>query len=105
MLQSLTNNSCQCAGTNNVDLKKADSLGLKVTHVPSYSPHAVAEFTVGLILTTVRKYHKSYNRVREGDFTLTGSSLSSLSNPQSNPLSDRFPQASWASTSTSKQLA
>ena len=86
MLQSLTNNSCQCAGTNNVDLKKADSLGLKVTHVPSYSPHAVAEFTVGLILTTVRKYHKSYNRVREGDFTLTGSPSSLLSIPQSNHL-------------------
>ena len=63
---------CQCAGTNNVDLQKAEFLGLKVTHVPSYSPQAVAEFTVGLILTTVRKYHKAYNRVREGDFTLTG---------------------------------
>jgi D-lactate dehydrogenase len=40
--------------------------------VPSYSPHAVAEFTVGLILTTIRKYHKTFNRVREGNFTLTG---------------------------------
>src|SRR3954467_10824279 len=86
MPQSFTNNSRQCAGTNNVDLKKADSLGLKVTHVPSYSPHAVAEFTVGLILTTVRRYHKSYNRVREGDFTLTGSSPSLIFIPQSNPI-------------------
>jgi len=86
----------------------AHEMGQKLgcgAHLESLRRTAVAEFTVGLILTTVRKYHKSYNRVREGDFTLTGSSLSSLSNPQSNPLSDRFPQASWASTSTSKQLA
>lgn len=64
--------SVQCAGTDNVDLLKAEDLGLKVTHVPSYSPQAVAEFTIGLILTIVRKYHKAYNRVREGDFTLSG---------------------------------
>ncbi|RMZ85903.1 hypothetical protein DV736_g6543, partial [Chaetothyriales sp. CBS 134916] len=61
-----------CAGTNNVDLKKAEALGLKVISVPSYSPHAVAEFTVGLLLTATRKYHKAYNRTREGDFTLNG---------------------------------
>ncbi|RMZ85612.1 hypothetical protein DV737_g541, partial [Chaetothyriales sp. CBS 132003] len=62
----------RCAGTNNVDLNKAEALCLKVTSVPSYSPHAVAEFTVGLLLTATRKYHKAYNRTREGDFTLNG---------------------------------
>jgi len=40
--------------------------------VPSYSPHAVAEFTVGLLLTVVRKYHKAFNRTREGNFSLSG---------------------------------
>jgi D-lactate dehydrogenase len=40
--------------------------------VPSYSPEAVAEFAVGMIMTVVRKYHKAYNRVREGNFLLDG---------------------------------
>lgn len=60
------------AGTNNVDLKKAKELGLKVVSVPAYSPEAIAEFTVGLMLTVIRKYHKSYSRVRDGNFTLSG---------------------------------
>lgn len=45
---------------------------MKWINVPSYSPEAVAEFTVGLMLTTIRKYHKAYNRVREHNFTLSG---------------------------------
>lgn len=45
---------------------------MSVVHVPSYSPHAVAEFTVGLLLTVVRKYHKAFNRTREGNFSLSG---------------------------------
>ncbi|KZV99296.1 hypothetical protein EXIGLDRAFT_725910 [Exidia glandulosa HHB12029] len=60
------------AGTNNVDLKKANELGLKVVSVPAYSPEAVAEFAVGLMLTVIRKYHKAYARVRDSNFTLTG---------------------------------
>ena len=62
----------QCAGTDNVDLEKAKELAIKVVHVPSYSPHAVAEFAVGMMLTVIRKYHKAYNRVREGNFSLSG---------------------------------
>ena len=62
----------RCAGYNNVDLNAAAQLGIKVARVPSYSPEAVAEFTVGMILTVVRKYHKAYNRVREGNFLLGG---------------------------------
>jgi lactate dehydrogenase-like 2-hydroxyacid dehydrogenase len=62
----------RCAGYNNVDLKAATQLGIKVARVPSYSPEAVAEFTVGMMLTVIRKYHKAYNRVREGNFLLDG---------------------------------
>jgi D-lactate dehydrogenase len=62
----------RCAGFNNVDLEKARSLGIKVCRVPAYSPEAVAEFAVGMILTVVRKYHKSFTRVREGNFLLDG---------------------------------
>lgn len=62
----------QCAGTDNIDIPTATSLGFKICHVPSYSPHAVAEFTVGLLLTVVRKYHKAFNRTREGNFSLGG---------------------------------
>jgi len=62
----------RCAGYNNVDLNAAAQLGIKVARVPSYSPEAVAEFTVGMMLTVIRKYHKAYNRVREGNFLLDG---------------------------------
>jgi D-lactate dehydrogenase len=60
----------RCAGFNNVDLEKAKELDIKVVRVPAYSPHAVAEHTVALILTLNRKTHKAYNRVREGNFSL-----------------------------------
>ena len=60
------------AGFNHVDLKRAGELGMQVVRVPAYSPHAVAEFAVGLILTLNRKIHRAYNRVREGNFTLDG---------------------------------
>lgn len=62
----------RCAGYNNIDLTKAQELGIRVARVPAYSPYAVAEHAVGLILTLNRKYHKAYNRVREGDFSLGG---------------------------------
>ena len=62
----------RCAGYNNVDLQTSTRLGIKVARVPAYSPEAVAEFAVGMILTVIRKYHKAYNRVREGNFLLEG---------------------------------
>jgi len=62
----------RCAGFDNVDLPAAKELGITVSRVPAYSPDAVAEFAVGMILTVVRKYHKSYSRVREGNFLLDG---------------------------------
>lgn len=62
----------RCAGHNNVDLAAARALGLAVVRVPAYSPHAVAEHTVGLLLTLNRKIHRAYNRVRELNFSLNG---------------------------------
>ncbi|MBN1598630.1 MAG: 2-hydroxyacid dehydrogenase [Bacteroidales bacterium] len=62
----------RCAGFNNVDIDKAKESGIGVVRVPAYSPHAVAEHTLGLILTLNRKFHKAYSRVREGNFALDG---------------------------------
>jgi D-lactate dehydrogenase len=60
------------AGFNHVDLPTAQRLGLSVVRVPSYSPHAVAEHAVALILLLNRHLHRAYNRTRDGDFTLHG---------------------------------
>jgi D-lactate dehydrogenase len=62
----------RCAGFNNVDLKAAAELGITVVRVPAYSPYAVAEHTVGLILSLNRKIHRAYSRVREGNFSIEG---------------------------------
>jgi len=60
------------AGFNNVDLDACHGLGLRVARVPAYSPDAVAEHAVGLMLALSRKFHKAYNRVREGNFAIDG---------------------------------
>lgn len=60
----------RCAGFNNVDLEAASEAGIRVVRVPAYSPESVAEHALALILTLNRKTHKSYNRVREGNFSL-----------------------------------
>ena len=60
------------AGFNHVDIATADALGLTVVRVPAYSPYAVAEHTVALILALNRKVHRAYARVREGNFSLDG---------------------------------
>ncbi|MCA9830749.1 MAG: 2-hydroxyacid dehydrogenase [Dehalococcoidia bacterium] len=60
------------AGFNHVDLNAATRLGLIVAHVPAYSPNAVAEHTIALILTLNRKTHRAYARVRDGNFSLDG---------------------------------
>lgn len=62
----------RCAGFNNVDLAAAAGLGITVIRVPSYSPHAVAEHAVALLLALNRKIHRAYNRVRELNFSLNG---------------------------------
>jgi D-lactate dehydrogenase len=62
----------RCAGFNNVDLEAAARLGIRVVRVPAYSPEAVAEHAVALIMTLNRKTHKAYNRVREQNFSLNG---------------------------------
>ena len=60
----------RCAGFNHVDLHAAEGSGIRVMRVPAYSPHAVAEHAVALILTLSRKTHKAYNRVRDSNFSL-----------------------------------
>lgn len=60
------------AGFNHVDLPAAKELGLHVTRVPAYSPHAVAEHSLALLLTLNRRIHRAYNRVREHNFSLSG---------------------------------
>jgi D-lactate dehydrogenase len=62
----------RCAGFNNVDLAAARRLGLTVARVPAYSPEAVAEHAVAMILALNRHIHRAYNRVREGNFALDG---------------------------------
>lgn len=62
----------RCAGFNNVDLAAARVHGIAVVRVPAYSPHAVAEHTLALLLTLNRRIHRAYNRVRELNFSLSG---------------------------------
>jgi len=61
----------RCAGFNNVDLKAAEGR-IKVVRVPAYSPYAIAEHTLALMLTLNRKIHKAYSRTRDGNFSLNG---------------------------------
>jgi D-lactate dehydrogenase len=62
----------RCAGFNNVDLPAARRCGITVARVPRYSPEAVAEHTLALILSLNRRIHRAYARVREGNFALDG---------------------------------
>ena len=62
----------RCAGFNNVDLAKAEALGISVCRVPEYSPFAVAEHAVALALALNRNLHRAHNRVRENDYSLHG---------------------------------
>ncbi|CAF2034383.1 unnamed protein product [Rotaria magnacalcarata] len=62
----------RCAGFNNVDLKAAEEFHIEIGYVPSYSPNAVAEHAVALVMTLNRHLHHAYNRVRNGDFRLDG---------------------------------
>jgi D-lactate dehydrogenase len=62
----------RCAGFNNIDLHEAHRLGIRVARVPAYSPEAVAEHTVAMILALNRRIHRAHARVREGNFALDG---------------------------------
>ncbi|MDP3972029.1 MAG: 2-hydroxyacid dehydrogenase [Candidatus Nanopelagicales bacterium] len=62
----------RCAGFDRVDIETARRLGMTVVRVPSYSPHAIAEHALALVLALNRKIYRSYNRVREGNFSLNG---------------------------------
>ncbi|HOV15386.1 MAG TPA: 2-hydroxyacid dehydrogenase, partial [Spirochaetota bacterium] len=61
----------RCAGYNNVDLKEAFG-NIHIVRVPAYSPYAVAEHAISLIMALNRKTHKAYNRTREGNFSING---------------------------------
>lgn len=62
----------RCAGYNQVDLMAAHELGISVVNVPAYSPYAVAEHTIAMMLSLSRKIPRAYNRVRDGNFSLDG---------------------------------
>src|SRR5690349_10949029 len=62
----------RCAGYNSVDLPAAAALGLSVTRVPAYSPYAVAEHAVALLLALNRKIARASNRVHDQNFSLNG---------------------------------
>jgi D-lactate dehydrogenase len=77
IIQSLASNrtnliALRCAGYDHVDLVAAREFGITVVRVPAYSPYAVAEHTIALILTLNRQIHRAYNRLREGNFALNG---------------------------------
>jgi D-lactate dehydrogenase len=57
---------------NNVDVEAAERLGISIVRVPAYSPNAIAEHTLALILALNRNIHKAYNRVRDRNFSLSG---------------------------------
>lgn len=62
----------RCAGFDRVDLDAAKELGLQVVRVPAYSPEAVAEHAIGLMMTLNRRFHKAYQRTRDANFNLEG---------------------------------
>lgn len=70
--QGVRHIALRCAGFNNVDLNAAKNLGISISRVPAYSPEAVAEHSLALMMTLNRRIHKAYNRVRENNFSLDG---------------------------------
>ena len=62
----------RCAGFNNVDLQAARECGIRVARVPAYSPYAVAEHAMSIIMTANRRLHKAVNKVRDNNFALSG---------------------------------
>ena len=62
----------RCAGFDRVDLKAAKELGLQVVRVPAYSPEAIAEHAVGMMMCLNRRFHKAYQRTRDANFSLEG---------------------------------
>lgn len=62
----------RCAGFNNVDLEMAKKYNIKVASVPSYSPEAVAEHAISILMAANRRIHKAYNKVRDNDYSLVG---------------------------------
>ncbi|OLQ74896.1 lactate dehydrogenase [Photobacterium proteolyticum] len=77
VLEALANNgirliAMRCAGFDKVDLEAAKQLGIQVVRVPAYSPEAIAEHTLGLMLSLNRRIHRAYQRTRDANFSLEG---------------------------------
>ncbi|MGF1713957.1 2-hydroxyacid dehydrogenase [Photobacterium chitinilyticum] len=77
VLEELANNNVRliamrCAGFDKVDLEAAKTLGIQVVRVPAYSPEAIAEHTLGLMLSLNRRIHRAYQRTRDANFSLEG---------------------------------
>ncbi len=70
--QGIKHIALRCAGFNNVDVKVAEDLNISLQRVPDYSPYAVAEYSVALLMTVNRRITKAFRRVRDGDFSLQG---------------------------------
>lgn len=68
----VTTIAMRCAGFNNIDLDCAEKLNLTIVRVPAYSPEAVAEHTIALLMTLNRRIHKAYQRTRDANFSLQG---------------------------------
>lgn len=62
----------RCAGFNQVDIQHAEKKGMTVVRVPAYSPYAVAEHAMAMLLTSIRRIHKAYIRTRDFNFSLNG---------------------------------
>lgn len=69
--QSIGHIAMRCSGYNNIDMKAALNK-IRITRVPAYSPYAVAEHALALIMSLNRKTHKAYNRTRESNFSIKG---------------------------------
>jgi len=76
----------RCTGYNNVDVAAAKDIGITVTRVPVYSPYAVAEHAVALLLSLNRRIFRAYNRVRELNFSLKGLVGTDLNGKTAEPL-------------------
>ena len=93
------------AGFNHVDLEAAGRLGFTVARVPAYSPHAVAEHTVAMMLALNRQIHKAYTRVRDGNFALDGLLGFDTSGPRDAPASSTTTRVPATSTTTQAPAA
>ena len=93
----------RCAGYNNVDLESAQKYGIRILRVPGYSPEAVAEHAMALVLTANRHTHKAYIKCRENNFALNG--LMGVNLYQKQPESSAPERSAWLWHASARALA